>query len=181
MGAYPGAMLMSLDVPTSGLPLKDAQRYAQVMRFAAGPGQIPGTGNGQLPPGYLPMTAANGMASFANYTLAAADAVAAQGGGITSVTTLHTPGLSGVGGPAPTTGPVPAPPAPRVVPTSTTTPPPPRPPSVVAALLRMLGLGGGLVGWAGLTFPLVLVVGFGCVLLATATWLINRRRVRAKA
>jgi hypothetical protein len=179
-GAYPGTMLMSLDVPTSGLPTKDAQRYAQVLRFAAGPGQVRGSGNGQLPLGYLPMTAANGMGSLAKYTLAAADAVAAQSGGITSVTTLQTPGVGGGVAPGPTTGPVSAPPAPSVIPTPTTTPPPPRPPTVVAALLRMLGLGGGLVGWAGLTFPLVLIVGVGCAFAAAATWLVNRRRVRVK-
>jgi len=128
------------------------------------------------------MTAANDMGSLAKYTLAAADAVAAQGGGITSVSTLQTPGLGGGVAPGPASGPIPAPPAPSIIPTATTTTPPPsRPPTVVAALLRMLGLGGGLVGWAGLTFPLVLVVGVGCALLAGATWLINKRRVKVKA
>jgi len=89
-GAYPGTMLVSTAVPTQGLPMTDAKRYAEFLRFVAGEGQQPGFGNGQLPPGYLPMTASNGMSTFAHYTQLAADAVAAQQGGTVSVTTLNT-------------------------------------------------------------------------------------------
>ena len=76
--AYPGILLISTDVPTTGLPAQDAQEYAQFLRFVATTGQLAGLGNGQLPPGYLPLTAANGLSSLANYTERAADAVAAQ-------------------------------------------------------------------------------------------------------
>ena len=77
-GAYPGVLLMSFDVPTHGLPAGDAGRFGTLLHFAAGQGQAEGLGNGQLPPGYLPMTVANGLGSLAAYTNLAAGAVAAQ-------------------------------------------------------------------------------------------------------
>jgi hypothetical protein len=77
--AYPGSMLVYTDVPTTGLTAADATAYAAFLNFAAGPGQTLGFAAGQLPPGYLPLTAANGMAALAAYTRSAADAVAAQG------------------------------------------------------------------------------------------------------
>ncbi len=84
-GAYPGTLLVSLDVATSGLSPAQAQRYATVLAFAAGPGQTPGSGNGELPPGYLPMTEANGLGSLVAYTKAAGAAVAAQSGQVPPV------------------------------------------------------------------------------------------------
>jgi hypothetical protein len=84
--AYPGTMPVYLSVPTTGLPAEDATRLSQLIRFAAGDGQTAGTGNGQLPPGYLPMTAADGLASFVAYDTKAADAVAAQQSQVPSVT-----------------------------------------------------------------------------------------------
>jgi hypothetical protein len=80
--AYPGTMVVTAQVPTLGLPATDASRYAQFLTFAAGDGQTPGTGNGQLPPGYLPMTAANGLGSLADYTRLAAAAVERQTGDV---------------------------------------------------------------------------------------------------
>ncbi len=84
-GAYPGTMLLNAEIPTQGLPSADAQRYSQFLQFAAGPGQTPGTETGQLPAGYLPMTAANGMGRLVAYTQAAAKAVAAQDGTVPPV------------------------------------------------------------------------------------------------
>jgi hypothetical protein len=78
--AYPGTMLVYAAVPTLGLPAADATDYAALLTFAAGPGQTSGSGVGQLPPGYLPLTAADGLAGLAAYTLAAAADVAAQNG-----------------------------------------------------------------------------------------------------
>jgi hypothetical protein len=80
--AYPGTMLMSIDVPTIGLPKSDAAQYSSLLQFVAGAGQAPGLGNGQLPPGYLPLTSANGLATQAKYTRSAAAAVAAQQGAV---------------------------------------------------------------------------------------------------
>jgi hypothetical protein len=76
--AYPGTMLVSMSVPTFGVPTADATGYSQLMTFAAGNGQIAGTGFGQLPAGYLPMTAANGLGQLVNYANRAATAVADQ-------------------------------------------------------------------------------------------------------
>lgn len=78
--AYPGTMLLSLDVPTRGLLKPQAARYSQLLRFVAGQGQSPGLGVGDLAPGYLPMTSANGLAAFAAYTDRAATAIAEQCG-----------------------------------------------------------------------------------------------------
>jgi hypothetical protein len=78
--AYPGTMVVYAAVPTSGLPSVDAADFATFLRFAATSGQQPGYGVGQLPPGYLPLTKANGLGALAAYTLAASKDVAAQKG-----------------------------------------------------------------------------------------------------
>ncbi len=114
-GAYPGTMVVYTAIPTAGVPAADAQDLSEFLRFAASSGQTPGLGVGQLPPGYLPMTKADGLGELVNYTLAAASAVAAQkgqlprlvpassGGGTTPTTTPTTspgstaPGDSGTG------------------------------------------------------------------------------------
>lgn len=78
--AYPGAMLVYADIPTRGLPVADALDYAQFLAFASGAGQAPGGAVGDLPSGYLPLTAANHLGRQASYTLAAAQAVLLQHG-----------------------------------------------------------------------------------------------------
>jgi hypothetical protein len=83
--AYPGAMVVYAAVPTLGLPATDAQAYSALLRWAATTGQTPGTTNGTLPPGYLPLTAANGLQSLASYTALAATAVAEQKGAVPSI------------------------------------------------------------------------------------------------
>jgi hypothetical protein len=83
--AYPGTMLISTDVPTKGLVPADATNFSKLLTYAAGPGQVEGAGNGQLPGGYLPITRANGLGALVDYTLAASEAVAAQQGVVPSV------------------------------------------------------------------------------------------------
>jgi hypothetical protein len=83
--AYPGAMLVYLDVPTRGLAKTEAGEYATLLRFAATTGQTPGLTNGTLPGGYLPLTKANGLAQLVAYTQQAAVDVAAQNGGVAPV------------------------------------------------------------------------------------------------
>ncbi len=83
--AYPGTMVVYAQVPTAGLPAADATKYAGLLRFAVSDGQTPGTAVGQLPDGYLPMTAANDLAPLVAYTLQAADAIQAQQGAVPSV------------------------------------------------------------------------------------------------
>lgn len=101
--AYPGTMVVYADVPTSGLPAADAKDYASLIRYVSGAGQTPGPGNGQLPPGYLPMTKSNGLAAMAAYAVQAATAVAAQHGGTAANPNPATAAGSG-------TTPVPTPP-----------------------------------------------------------------------
>lgn len=86
--AYPGTLLIYAAIPTSGLPATAAADYAALLTFAAGPGQTPGGGAGQLPPGYLPLTAGNGLGGLVTYTLAAAQDIAAQNGQIPSLTSV---------------------------------------------------------------------------------------------
>jgi hypothetical protein len=83
--AYPGFMLMSADVPTSGLPTADAANYAAILNFAATTGQNPGTANGNLPGGYVPMTSANGFGPEIQYAALAAAAVKSQSGTVPSL------------------------------------------------------------------------------------------------
>ncbi|MCW2494719.1 hypothetical protein [Jatrophihabitans sp.] len=78
LNAYPGTLLVSTDVPTKGLDKTDAKNYSELLSFIAGAGQTPGLANGQLPPGYLPLTKANGLGALVNYTKAAAGDVLAQ-------------------------------------------------------------------------------------------------------
>ena len=94
--AYPGTLVVYAAVPTSGLPSTVATDYADLLTFAAGTGQTPGEGVGQLPPGYLPLTAADGLGGLAAYTLAAATDVAAQNGQVPPLTTAS--GSPGGGG-----------------------------------------------------------------------------------
>jgi hypothetical protein len=92
--AYPGTLVVYAAVPTSGLAPTAAADYAAMLTFAAGPGQTPGEGIGQLPPGYLPLTAADGLGGLAAYTVAAAADVAAQNGQVPPLT----PASGGSGG-----------------------------------------------------------------------------------
>jgi hypothetical protein len=95
--AYPGTMLVYADIPTQGLSAADAADYAAFLTFVAGPGQDPGNGVGQLPAGYLPMTAADNLGPEAAYTVSAAAAVAAQKGAIPALPGAAT-GSGGAGG-----------------------------------------------------------------------------------
>jgi hypothetical protein len=55
--AYPLTMVIYAMVPASGMCHKAAAGVARFLDFVAGPGQTPGLRPGQLPPGYLPLTA----------------------------------------------------------------------------------------------------------------------------
>ncbi|MGX7678001.1 hypothetical protein ACSMXN_03795 [Jatrophihabitans sp. DSM 45814] len=96
--AYPGIMLLSTDVPTKYLDADDANRYARFLNYVAGPGQTAGLANGDLAPGYLPITAANGLLRLANYTRASAVAVANQKGVVPNLDGSVDPVPGGGGG-----------------------------------------------------------------------------------
>jgi hypothetical protein len=83
--AYPGTMVVYAAVPTSGLDSTVASELATWLRFAASSGQTPGLGVGQLPPGYLPINATDGLESFVQYTDEVADDVQAQNGQIPGI------------------------------------------------------------------------------------------------
>jgi ABC-type phosphate transport system substrate-binding protein len=80
--AYPGTMIVYTSVATKGLSKATAADYAKLLTFAASKGQVRGFGNGQLPPGYLPLTKAEGLGTLVNYTTRAAAAVKAQAGAL---------------------------------------------------------------------------------------------------
>lgn len=85
---YPGTMVTYAAVPTQGLAKEEAAGYAALVRYAAGPGQIVGTQQGQLPQGFLAMTAANGLGPLASFSLRAADAIEAQAGVVPTLISL---------------------------------------------------------------------------------------------
>ena len=124
--AYPGTMLISTDVPTSRLAKPVAGDLGKFLTFVAGAGQHSGFGNGQLPPGYLPLTAANGAAKMVAYTKAAAADVTAQNGKVPALNggqpggrRPHSPSPSPTPSSGSTSGgsqPAPAPPPHRAVP-----------------------------------------------------------------
>src|SRR5215472_1601466 len=74
--AYPLTMVIYAMAPTSGLSHAKAAAIARFLDFAAGAGQTTGFGPGQLPAGYLPLTA-----RLRAQTRRAAKEVAAQAGG----------------------------------------------------------------------------------------------------
>jgi ABC-type phosphate transport system substrate-binding protein len=194
--AYPGTMVVYAAIPTQGLPATDAQDYADLLTFAAGAGQRPGLGVGRLPPGYLPLTTSNGLGQLAGYTAAAAEAVAAQKGGLPSLTGNQQPGPTTSPTPTPTTTststsgsdgtPTTSPTTPGSLPSATNPSPSPSPnasgpvvaqptTSAAASLGKTLGIslgGGGVV--------VVLVLGLSVLggVGAPATYLIGRRRGR---
>jgi hypothetical protein len=74
-GAYPLTMVIYAMVPTGGISKKKAKKIAQFLDFVANAGQVQGDQPGDLPPGYLPLTA-----KMRAQTLKAAKAVLNQTG-----------------------------------------------------------------------------------------------------
>lgn len=54
--AYPGTMIVYTVAKVRGLEKADAKNVASFIRIATTEGQVPGSGNGKLPGGYLPIT-----------------------------------------------------------------------------------------------------------------------------
>jgi hypothetical protein len=179
--AYPGTMVIYADVPTSGLAAHDAKGFAAFLAYVAHAGQQPGQAIGQLPPGFLPMTKANGLGALADYTTRSAQAVSDQSGTVpplvappvTPSTPIPAPATGGAGtttGGEGTTG--------GSTPTSATTPTPtpaPTPsttsPATVAAAAKTPAVDAGV---AGLALPGLLVVVVLGLLLAGFTLLTSR-------
>ena len=146
--AYPGTMVAYAAIPTTGLDYSVAQHLAQLLDFASNDGQIPGLTSGRLPPGYLPMTIANGLGALSDYTRRAAAAVAAQQGAVPDIVERASPPPPGAG---PAVSPTPAPsstPAAGLPPSLSATAPAPWTPAVILPIGYTRSLGSALASWA---------------------------------
>jgi hypothetical protein len=192
--AYPGTMLFSADVPTKGLPEADADDYGKYLSFAATTGQVQGFGVGQLPAGYVPMTAQKALLGEVDYTKAAAADVEAQNGKVpplvpgppphstttttttTTTTVVTTTTLAPGSTPSTTVASAGSGPVKKGTTTTTTTTTTTVPPTIqpVEAAGKTLGVEAGV---GGLSLPLALLV---AVLggLWSAVVVLRRRRAR---
>ncbi|WP_435741925.1 hypothetical protein [Nocardioides sp. SYSU DS0663] len=76
--AYPGTMVVYTAARLRGMPEDDAAKVAQFIRVATTEGQRPGSGNGELPDGYLPIRRTGVTAALFESAQEVAAAVAAQ-------------------------------------------------------------------------------------------------------
>ena len=76
--AYPGAMVVYTAARLRNLPEDDAAKVAQFIRVSLTEGQRPGSGNGELPAGYLPIRRTGVTGKLYASGMAVAAAVAAQ-------------------------------------------------------------------------------------------------------
>jgi len=90
-GAYPGTMVVYAAVPTTGLDATTARDLGELLDFTSSAGQRSGTDQGQLPPGFLPMTSANGLGALAARTEWASGAVSRQAGELIPTGPVSTP------------------------------------------------------------------------------------------
>ena len=78
--AYPGTMIVYTAARTANLPAEDAEKVAQFIDVATTEGQQQGYGNGELPPGYLPVRKTGVTAPLWKQAQAVATAIAEQDG-----------------------------------------------------------------------------------------------------
>jgi len=173
--AYPGSMLVYADIATKGLKSAAAANYAALLRFAVGKGQRPGGGVGQLPAGYLPLTAANHLGAQAASARADAAAVAAQAGALPALITNNnsagpspSPSPSSSAGPGSSSSPGPS----ASGSSSPGATPPTSSPGANIALTPLARF-----GIAGYVLPVLL----GLALLAGAAALVFSRMTRPRA
>ena len=169
--AYPGTMVVYTAARLQNLAKPDAARVAQFVRVSTTEGQRPGSGNGQLPEGYLPIGRSGVTGKLFDAAQETADAIEAQrepkpsatpgGGG--DVGTADGPGLPAPGGGQP----------PKGDPTSTAPTLPATPVAMPATQAVSSDLAGGLL-------PLLILLGAtGCLLtlaLRLAGPVVRRRR-----
>lgn len=98
--AYPGTMVVYTAARVSGMAAADAKHVAQFIRISTSEGQQPGSGNGQLPDGYVPITKTGATAELHAAAQRTAKLVAAQKGlgnaSTTSTTATPSPDSSPV-------------------------------------------------------------------------------------
>lgn len=78
--AYPGTMIVYTAARTHGLEKADAAKVSSFIKTATSEGQQAGFGNGQLPPGYVPLVASGATAKLHKQAQKVAKAVADQSG-----------------------------------------------------------------------------------------------------
>ena len=170
--AYPLPVLTYAATTPVSLAATDRQNYATFLRYAAGAGQTPGEGVGQLPPGYAPLPAA-----LQAQTLAAVNSILNPPVSATTTAAAPTPAR---GGPAATgRAAVASPRAQGSV--STEAPITTAPPSPVKlskgptnfATTRTSPFGAGATRWA---LPACLIVGLVAFLSAPLVRRMGRRR-----
>jgi hypothetical protein len=76
--AYPGTMVVYTAARLQNLPQPDADKVAQFIRVSTSEGQRPGSGNGELPDGYLPIRGSGVTEPLYTSAREVADAVEAQ-------------------------------------------------------------------------------------------------------
>jgi hypothetical protein len=104
--AYPGTMVVYTAARTANLPEADAEKVAQFIEVATTEGQRQGYGNGELPPGFVPIEKSGATAPLWRQAQRVAAAVAAQDGVVEGE---PTDGSAGEEVEAPTSGPGSAP------------------------------------------------------------------------
>lgn len=78
--AYPGTMVVYTAARTAGLAKKDAAEVAQFIDVATTEGQRPGFGNGELPPGFLPLRRSGATAALWKQARSVATVIGEQSG-----------------------------------------------------------------------------------------------------
>ncbi|KAA1424495.1 hypothetical protein FE697_000745 [Mumia zhuanghuii] len=172
--AYPGTMIVYAAARLEGLAKKQAGDVAQFIEVATRRGQRVGTGNGDLPPGYLPITRTGATADLYASAQEAADAIRAQKG---------LPGSADEGddksdtpaadSPAPS-----APAAPLAVPTAAATPPTKSSAVATTRAVTTAPTGDTPAPLAGIALPLLLGLAMVLGVAAPAAKQLVQRRSR---
>jgi hypothetical protein len=100
--AYPGTMIVYTAARTANLPKDDAAKVAEFIRVSTNEGQKAGYGNGELPPGYLPITKSGATAPLWKQAQSVATEISEQKG--TTEGEGDGSGGSGTGGSGGTSG-----------------------------------------------------------------------------
>ncbi len=153
--AYPLTMIIYAMVPTSGTSAKKATAIARFLDFVAGPGQHPGLDVGELPPGFVPLTA-----QLKDETLHAATLVGNQTGD--SPTPNPSPTAS------PSTGPIENSPSPGASASASPTPQPTATPTAAPSVVTIALKSAQTAGMLRYALPVLLIFG-GVATLAGAS------------
>lgn len=89
--AYPGTMVVYTAARTRNLDKAEAAKVAQFIRISTSEGQVRGSGNGQLPEGFLPITSTGVTAKLHRSAQQAAEAIEAQKAAVSPTSPSSTP------------------------------------------------------------------------------------------